>query len=228
MIAVYVEPVRTPYTLPEIAGAMRTALSAGRTELVRDDVLALALAKSALETGRWRSCRNHNLGNVKAGPTYAGMFTCFDGVSEIIDGRERWFSPAGELSGKAGQLIEPARAVPPGHPQTRFRAYANRYDGAYSYVDALVANFPRSYTELFTGDATRFVRTLKDERYFTASEHLYLAAVRSLHGEFQRALKGIVEPALDHDWDAIRATVAAQQFDLRAELWDEENTEPNA
>lgn len=206
---------------------MRVALSAGRTELVRDDVLALALAKSALETGRWRSCRNHNLGNVKAGPTYAGMYTCFDGVSEILDGRERWFSPAGELSGKGGHLIEPARPVPPGHPQTHFRAHANRYDGAYSYVDVLVASFPRSYSELFTGDAGRFVRALKEERYFTANEAKYLAAARSLHGEFQRALKGIVEPELEHDWDAIRATVAAQQFDLRAELWDDESTEPS-
>lgn len=214
MIAVYVDPVKTPLTLAEAASAMRTALSAGKTELVRDDILALAIAKSALETGRWRSMWNWNWGNVKAGPKYAGMFTCTR-LNEVLAGKVVWFSPQGE-EGPNG-LVGEECAVPPGHPQTRMRAYANRYDGAYEYVDALSRHFPRSYEALFTGEAGSFVRTLKAERYFTAAEGPYLSAVAKLQQEFLRSLRGLSIDETDLDWDDLRQRVAAQQFDLRFE-----------
>lgn len=203
MIAVYVDPVKTPMSLTEAASALRTALSAGRSELVRDDVLCLGLAKSALETGRWRSMWNWNWGNVKAGAKYAGMYTCIR-LNEVIDGKLVWFDP--DTGGNA---------VPPGHPQTRMRAYANRYDGAYEYVAALVRHFPRSYEMLFGADPAAFVRTLKVERYFTAAEGPYMSAVAKLQHEFLRALRGVEIEETDHDWEDLRLRVAAQQFDWR-------------
>lgn len=210
MIAVYVDPVKTPLSLDDAATALRVALSAGKSELVRDDVLALALAKSALETGRWRSMWNFNWGNVKAGETYAGMYTCIR-LNEVINGKVEWFSPEGkENQPRETQILY---AVPPGHPQTRLRAYANRYDGAYAYVEALVRLFPRSYEALFAGDAAAFVRTLKSERYFTAAEGPYARAVANLQHEFLRALKGNPIEESDHDWDDLRQRVAAQQYD---------------
>lgn len=212
MIAVYVPAVRTHYSLDEIANAMRTALSAGRSELVRDDVLCLALAKSALETGRWKSCWNSNFGNVKAGPKYVGMYTCIT-LNEVLDGKLVWFAPEGKLSAGLGSpLAEPARAVPPGHPQTRMRAYANRYDGAYAYVDALITHFPRSYQALFDGDAGKFVAALKSERYFTAAEGPYRKAVASIQLEFMTKLKGLEAPETEFDWESLRERVAAAQF----------------
>lgn len=192
MIAVYVDPVKTPLSLDGAATALRAALSAGKSELVRDDVLALALAKSALETGRWRSMWNFNWGNVKAGETYAGMYTCIR-LNEVINGKVEWFDPP--------------------HPQTRLRAYANRYDGAYAYVEALVRLFPRAYESLWGGDAGAFVRALKEGRYFTAAEGPYVRAVASLQHEFLRALKGNPIEETDHDWDDLRQRVAAQQYD---------------
>ncbi len=201
MIAVYVDPVKTVMSLSEAASALRTALSAGRSDLVRDDVLCLALAKSALETGRWKSMWNWNWGNVKAGPQYAGMFTCIR-LNEVLDGKLVWFDPDSE-----------GHAVPPGHPQTRMRAYANRYDGAYEYVDALVRHFPRSYEMLFGADPAAFVRTLKAERYFTAAEGPYMSAVSKLQHEFLRTLRGAEVEETDLDWEDLRMRVAAQQYD---------------
>lgn len=210
MIATYVDPVKTPMALMDAAMALRTALSAGRSELVRDDVLCLALAKSALETGRWRSMWNWNWGNVKAGESYVGMYTCIR-LNEVIDGEVVWFSPQGQEgpNGLVGQVYD----VPPGHPQTRIRAYANRYDGAYSYVEALVQHFPRSYEMLFTADPVTFVNTLKAERYFTAAEGPYRSAVISLQNEFLRTVRGFEPEETDHDWDGLRARVRVQQFD---------------
>lgn len=222
MRAVYVEPRTTPMSFEQAATAMRTALSSGKTELIRDDVLALALAKSALETGRWQKIWNWNWGNVKAGESYFGMYTCIR-LNEVIDGRVRWFSPEGE-DGKPERY-----AVPPGHPQTRMRAYANRYDGAHSYVDALVRLFPRSYEALFHADPAAFVRTLKSERYFTAAEGPYRTAVTSLQHEFLRALRGLPIEEKDYDWEDLRLRVAAQQFDPLelARAAEPERLEPN-
>lgn len=214
MRAVYVGPFHTPLSLYDAATALRAALSAGKSELVRDDVLALALAKTALETGRWRSCWNFNFGNVKAGENYVGLYTCIDGVSEIIDGRERFFGPRGEYASRERQSFVGDRYdVPPGHPQSRFRAYANRYDGAYAYVEALVRLFPRAYEALWGGDAAAFVRALKGHGYFTAAEGPYARAVASLQHEFMRAIKGNPVEESDHDWDDLRMRVAAQQYD---------------
>lgn len=201
MIAVYVAPVKTTMTLAEAASALRTALSAGRSELIRDDVLALGLAKSALETGRWRSMWNWNWGNIKAGPQYAGMYTCIR-LNEVLGGKVVWFNPDSE-----------GHAVPPGHPQTRMRAFANRYDGAYAYVEALTRMFPRSYEALLGADPGQFVRTLKAERYFTAAEGPYLTGVQKLQNEFMRTLRGLEPEETDLDWEELRSRVAVTQYD---------------
>lgn len=221
MIAVYVPPFKSPMTLAEAARALQAALASGRTEAVRNDVLALALAKSALETGRWRSMWNWNWGNVKAGESYAGMFTCISLNEWLVrNGKPRlvWFAPPGELvAGPDSALAHPALSVPPGHAQTRMRAYANRYDGAHAYVDALVTHFPRSYQVLWGADPNAFVRMLKNERYFTAAEGPYATAVASLQREFLKALRSgdidSYESGEELEWDDLRSRVRAQQFD---------------
>lgn len=144
MKAVYTEPVRTVFTFEEAESALRWALAGQLGKAERDvaaEIVALALAKTALETGRWKSCWNGNWGNIKAGTAYEGMFTCIL-LNEVLhrNGKDVlvWFAPKGELSGNpatGGRLIGPALAVPQGHAQTRMRAHANLYDGALSYVD---------------------------------------------------------------------------------------------
>lgn len=204
MLAVYTEPVRTPISFEEAAIAMRAALRAHLLEEVRDDVLALALAKTTLECGRdkargllYSSSWNHCIGNIKAGSKFVGMYTCYPcNEVEIRDGKKKtiWYAPEGELTHKGGPVrSDRAYAVPPGHPQTRFRAYANRYDAAYEYVGFL-ADAPRyaqCWKELKEGDPIDFVAALKRAGYFTADEGPYRAAVLSLFTEYRGKLKGL-------------------------------------
>lgn len=176
----YHEPKRTHIKHEEAHDSLRWALG-----YPKDNITCLAMAKSALETGQWASMWNHNFGNVKAGSKWSGGFTCIT-LNELEDGRLIWYAPGGQLKGGPGTPIVGVRhEVPPGHPQTRMRAFANRYDGAEQYIEALQRLFPRSYSAL-TGGATpsEFVHQLKLERYFTAEESPYAKAVEKLYAQF--------------------------------------------
>lgn len=176
MIATYIEDLITPLTREQASAAMRYAFDDHPIE-----VAALACAKSALETGRWKAIHRWNFGNIKAGPDYVGQFTSF-WCDEILGGRRVAFYPDGE-EGKRGTWT-----VPPGHPQTRFRAYAGPTDGALSYRYFVEKNYPRAFAALLTGDPIRFVHELKAAHYFTADEAPYAKAVASLHREFLAVL----------------------------------------
>lgn len=182
MIATYTEPQVTPLSWHDASTALRWALGDPSLE-----VLALCLGKSALETGRWQKIWNYNFGNVKAGGSYVGMYTCIR-LNEVIKGVVKWFNPDSE-----------GFAVPPGHPQTRMRAFANAYDGAQSYVEVMQVRFKPAFDAMLTGDPTKYVRALKAMNYFTASEEPYLRGVESLQREFMARLLTLPhdEPRLD-------------------------------
>lgn len=189
MKAVYVEPVKTPLTFDEAAERMQQGILVATGIAPTTAALALALAKTALETGRWQSMWNGNWGNIKAGENYEGMYTCF-ACNEVLNGKTVWFGPEGQLTGKGGTVTGLAWAVPPGHPQTRFRAYANGFDGAQQYVD-FVANgrYAEAWNRLLDGDAPGYVHALKLKGYFTADEATYLRGVESLFREFHIKLE---------------------------------------
>lgn len=200
MIATFIPDLLTPFSFPEAAEAMRAAMDSavpvggGRT---RDDVLALALAKTGLETGRWHAIHRYNWGNIKAGEQYVGMFTTFR-CNEVINGVVKWFDPTTD-----------GFENPPGHPQTRFRAYANRYDGAYQYVDFILqGRYRKAWDHLLLGDAQGFVHELKLAGYFTAPEAPYARAVVSMQQEFLKLLRGMppehVEKT-DIEWERLKA-----------------------
>jgi hypothetical protein len=217
MLATYVDPKLTPMAFEEAEAAMRAALGGMLSTRPRDEVLSLALAKSALETGRWKAIWNDNWGNVKAGSTYGGMFTCIT-LNEVLSGKVVWFAPEGQLAGGRGSAVVGQRYdVPPGHPQTRMRAYANHYDGAYAYVDFVSGKqrYAASWQALLAGDPVGYVRELKKAGYFTADEEPYRKAVVSLHKEFLAKVRNKPrEPEDEPDWDALRAIVATQQIDI--------------
>lgn len=195
MIATYMPPVKTPFTFDEAADAMRWAMQSAAGDDVNNDVLALALAKSALETGRWKSIWNNNWGNVKAGPDYEGWYTCIV-LNEVLMRHGKpslvWFAPEGELTAspaKGGKLTGKIYPVPDGHPQTRMRHYANRFDGADQYVRFVASGrYKHAWAALLQGDAREYVRRLKAAKYFTADETRYHAGVASLQREFVRKL----------------------------------------
>lgn len=227
MIATYVDPMRTRLTFDQAAKALRGAL-----ENPPDHVLALALAKSALETGRWDAIWNYNFGNIKAGPTYAGMYTCIT-LNEVLAGKVVWFAPHGQLTGgPSSPIVGAAIAVPPGHPQTRMRAYAGPTDGAYAYVDFVGGSkrYAAAWQALLRGEPSAYVHELKRAGYFTAAEEPYRKAVARLHAEYVAKLAGrehAVTPDDSREWAELRAQVIAWQAEYARQLVDENrDTDP--
>lgn len=193
MRGAYVSPKRTPVA-PEDMRAALAVQFASRGIAVSEHVLTTLVAMSAHETGRWAACWNNNLGNVKATPTWDGQYTCLTNVWEILNGTKRWFSPRGETAGRNGPFIGKAYDVPPGHPQTRFRAYDTLAEGIVGFVDKLTGMYRASLDVLLAGGSSdAFVAALKRQRYFTGDLEGYQRSVRSYYAEFsivwhQRAL----------------------------------------
>lgn len=200
MRATFTDDQLTPLTFQQAADSMRAAL-ASVTKVKSLDVLALALAKNALETGRWKSCHNFNLGNIKAGDSFVGMYTAFACNEVLTENGKRvvvWFSPRGRLDRKGGKVVAQPFDAEPWHPQCRFRAYANEYDGSFEYVDFVAGGrYAAAWQSLLIGDAVGFVHNLKAKGYFTADEGEYLVGVRSMQKEFLTRLNGLApDPAL--------------------------------
>jgi hypothetical protein len=187
-----------------------------------DEVRALALAKCALETGRWSQMWCDNWGNVKAGDSYVGQYTGIT-LNEVLvrNGSRKliWFAPEGELSAapsKGGKLIGKPCEVPPCHPQTRMRAYANAYDGAVSYVEFVAGGYYKeAFAQLLRGDAVAYVKALKAKLYFTADVEPYIKGVVSLQREMLARIRAEEPPpAVDLEWEKLIAAVPGMQFDV--------------
>jgi len=212
--ATWVESHLTVLTFDDAASVLRLALRAEMRTAPTTATLALALAKTALETGRWQKMYGWCWGNIKASLSYEGLYQCYP-CNEVIKGQIVWFSPRGRLSGKGGAVVAEPYEDPPGHPQTRFRAYASAYDGAYDYVrfQASLVRYERAWQRLLDGDVEGYVRSLSAAGYFTAPVETYLKTVRSLYSEFTRKLAGLEpaqEPLAVDSWEELRATTAAQ------------------
>ena len=126
-------------------------------------VLALLLAQTAFETGRWQKIHNFNFGNAKAELSYplVTQFRC----SEVEHGVEQFFDP------------------PDLH--CNFRAYTNAADGAVDYIKVLQSR-PHWWSGLQTEDPSAFVDALATApKYFTGNPVVYKGAVVSLFSEFR-------------------------------------------
>lgn len=229
MLATYVRAEKTPLSFEEAAASMRIALEETMGADPPVSVLALALAKTALETGRWNSCWNFNFGNIKCSSTYEGLYCCIV-LNEILDGEVAWFSPLGRLTGNPakggrlrGDLADAGRTDPPGHPQTRMRAHLTPIDGARDYVKFVAGGrYAGAWALLLEGDAAGYVHALKTKGYFTADEGAYTKAVASLQREFIARLAALpvnIDPV--PDVETVREWLAPQDIvALEAELAD--------
>lgn len=162
-----VPAVKTPITPTDVARALRVAWMRLFDAEPASQQLAVLMAQSALETGRWKSCWNFNLGNIKGGSKWTGD-TCQFRCNEVIGGVVQWFDPP--------------------HPQTAFRAYASLPDAAADYLWMLRRRFSRCWEHVLRGDPVAFSQALKSQRYYTAPEPPYTRAVKSLFNEYMRVL----------------------------------------
>lgn len=238
MIATYVQARLTPLTFDEASSALAAALKDKIGKPPTREALALALAKTALETGRWRSIWNSNFGNVKAGAKYVGMYCAIE-LNEVLDGKVVWFAPRGRLDRKGGKVVAEHYPDPPGHPQTRMRAHANRFDGAFAYADFCAGGrYAAAWQFLLHGDAVAYVRALKAAGYFTAPETDYARGVVSLQREFLGKLNGQTPETFDppdHEWENLRASIIGGSWQRALDAVDQADgdsedpaSEPNA
>ena len=203
MPARWVPTVQTPLSFDEAAACLTEALRAVTGKRPTDQVLALALAKTALETGRWQKMYGYCFGNIKARiETYSGLYQTYKCNEVLVRGGRGavvWFAPEGELTGAKGTVTGQRYEVPPGHPQTRFRAYESAEAGALEYVQfqAQIKRYQAAWQHLLNGQVEPYVRALSAAGYFTAPVETYLKTVKSLHSEFLRRLAAdAAEPEL--------------------------------
>ncbi|HEX6276187.1 MAG TPA: hypothetical protein VFZ53_24265 [Polyangiaceae bacterium] len=209
MLARYVKRERTPYSFETAAETMDAALRQKLGFRPPRTVLALALARTALETERWQALFNHNWGNVKAGETYPGAyFTCES--CEALESELTWFIPEGELDRRDGSVVGKVWLVPPGHPHTRFRAYADALDGALAHVElASSSSHSDTWDALLLGDAVGLVEALTARGYFKRNVLRYARPLVALQEEFAYRLARL--PASEFavpERDAVRALLA--------------------
>src|SRR3954462_11037643 len=195
----------------DVARAFRAAFVRSFAHEPSARTLAILMAQSALESGRWRSLHCYNFANVKASETYEGLY-CLYRCNEIIDGKVEWFDPP--------------------NPQCRFRAFEDADSGAYAYLVFLLRpRFKPAWDKAIEGDPIGFVGALKEHGFFTAAEEPYRRAVVSLMSEYSSKIPKWLDPEeidpqpgnLIIDLDAeihAQATAAAQEsrFTLLEEL----------
>ena len=159
----------TPCSALQVAKAFRGAMETLEGATPRTIRLAVLVAQSALETGRWRSVHCWNFGNVKAGPDYEWLYTQFR-CNEVINGKAVWFDPP--------------------HPQCNFRAFTSIDSGALDHIRFLSSSkrYASAWEAARKGDPAEFVHALKASGYFTADEGPYLKAVVALFNEYSRLL----------------------------------------
>lgn len=127
--------------------------------------LACLVAQSALEDGWWKSMHWYNFGNVKASPSWDGLYTMYR-CNEVINGKVEWFDPP--------------------HPQTHFRAFPDSTTGALEQVAFLTTNdrYRGAWHAACAGDVHGFAMLLGQEGYYTADRTTYSHATESIAGRF--------------------------------------------
>lgn len=191
MRGTYLPKQRTPLSFLEASGVLSEAFRQVIEAYPSRETLSILLAHTALETGRWKAIWNNNWGNVKARSSWPGYYTAFR-CNEVISGRVRWFDPTTD-----------GWAVPPGHPQTRFRAFLGAAEGAEEYIRFLAIDtdgdgrnrYQEAWDAALWGDTESFVRKLHEKNYFTARLERYLKGVTLLSNEYDQKLKDREAPA---------------------------------
>jgi hypothetical protein len=153
----------TPLSQQQASRALAEAYARVTGGPPTDRVLALLLAQTGFETGRWQKIHNFNFGNAKADLSYplVTQFRC----SEVEQGIEQFFDPP--------------------DPHCNFRAYTNAADGAVDYIKVLHSR-PHWWNGLQTEDPNAFVDALATApKYFTGNPAVYKQAMASLFDEFR-------------------------------------------
>lgn len=154
---------RTPITAPEARRAIGDAYTALTGEVLSDGGQDILTAQWAHETGNGASMYNFNFGGIKG--TGPSGLTVTQRTREGYGNNERQIRDS-------------------------FRAYANAEEGARDYVQLLLSRYGSAVNAAQQGDASGFVRGLKERGYFTGDPAAYERSIASL----AQRMAGTTEP----------------------------------
>lgn len=212
------EAVETPLSAAEVAVALARAWRARTGQTPTREALAVLLAQSALETGRWgavrgASIRCHNLGGIKANPAREDH-ACYPTREHLPpEVARRWIVGAGPAEDGSGLAVQDTgqrdgtlwvvRVLPP-HPACCFRAWHTLAEGAAAYLALLRDRYAKAWPHVEVGSPGAFVLALKSLGYFTGNVDEYRVSVESLWREYLALPWPELLEQLDRD-DAERA-----------------------
>ena len=167
----------TNMTALDALKAFRFAFEAEIGRTPSNSTLAILVAQSCLECGRWVSMHCYNFGNIRPPKNWGGDYCQFR-CNEKINGVWVWFDPP-----SAG---------------SNFVAFETPEAGATFYMNMLSQHWPEAWTAALNGDTTAFVHGLKQRGYFTADETPYRIGVQRLCAEFFDYMnRGLINPTPD-------------------------------
>jgi hypothetical protein len=178
--------VITPVDPGALAVELTAAWRALRVETPARESILILVAHSALETGHWKSCHCHNIGNVKSVPGDGRDWTHFR-CYEVEKGKVVWYDPPS--------------------PVTRFRAFRTLREGALDHLAFLMSRkrYAAAWQFVLDPDPKEFVRALWDAGYFTAEAEPVAQSVARIFAGYMRTLSfepAPVDPELDEETKA--------------------------
>lgn len=190
----------TPVTPAEVYLALRLQLEAQLGSPPPREAVTIFLGQMALETGRFKSTMNFNLGGIKCPTKWPGCwqhFTTTERLPAAVAAKyleERVPDATVELVTRDGDSW--TLRFRGKHPVNRFVAFESLEAAVEHHVAFLLGRY-RSAVELAvtTQSAEAYVRRCYELRYFTGDPELYARNVASLSREYARTLPTDPAPA---------------------------------
>lgn len=204
----------TPVQAAEVYLALRLQLAAQLGSPPPREAVAIMLGQMALETGRFKSAMNYNLGGIKCPAKWPGCWQHF-ATTERLPMRmaQRYMDEA--PAGSTVELVERSGDVwtlrfRGKHPVNRFVAFESLEAAVEHHVAFLLGRY-RSAVELAvtTRDAEAYVTECHRLGYFTGDPESYRASVRSLAREYTRTMPADPAPEAPRSPEAVPVSIAA-------------------
>lgn len=190
----------TPVTPAEVYLALRLQLEAQLGSPPPREAVTILLGQMALETGRFKSAMNYNLGGIKCPKSWPGCwqhFTTTERLPAAVAAKyleEHVPDATVELVTRDGDSW--TLRFRGKHPVNRFVAFESLEAAVEHHVAFLLGRY-RSAVELAitTKSAEAYVQRCYELRYFTADPNTYARNVASLSREYGRTLPPDPAPA---------------------------------
>lgn len=232
---------KTPVAIPELYLAVRLQLeplvNARRAEQGRGAASAeelraatvIMLAQMALETGRFKSISNYNLGGIKCPKSWTECyqhFTTREHFAPPLASKYMAEAPAGTKVQKVGEDADGKwiLSFSGPHPMNRFVAFETLADAVAHHCAFMVgkpapdgfreARYVEAVDAALANDPLAFVTKLRDKGYFTADPKVYSKNVASIAREYAKLVPDTAPAAPTRPVEALvslAATVPAPE-----------------